>query len=559
MKHFNTTIIILLISIYSYAQSNQLDKDKIEAVDKLFQKWDQGNSPGAAIGIIQDGSMLYARGYGLANLEQDTPNTSQTAFNIGSNSKQFTAACIVLLSEQGKLNLNQSLSSIYPDFPEYAKTISIKNLLHHTSGLRDYAQIAYISGLRPNDYYNNEDIMKWIKDQKCLNFSPGEKYLYSNSGYWLLGQIVEKISGLSLTNFAQKEIFEPLAMNNTRFLDNNTTVIKNKASGYRLLRSGSFINQSSNTEHIGDGGVYTTVDDIKKWDNEFYNRTIFKDSFWELMTAQGVLNNGKRIAYASGLEVKEYKGLKTIDHGGRVPGYWSNIIRFPEQKFTVIVFTNSSSANATPLGYQIADIFLKDKLVKQVKKTETKRKIKFIKLSNKSLKKYEASYWNSDEKFSRKVFLKNDSLMYERGPGSIHPLVPIAKDEFQVLKTPPFINAFVKFKKTETDHQLIITINGDKKSPMKVFTPVVYNTSDLQSFLGKFYSQEVDAYYEFKMDEDKIRLYINGRKTVQLKHVKDELFTSPMCDFEFKKRNQTIQEFTVSTPRVKNLSFKRVK
>lgn len=553
----NLSFLIILISLYACAQTNHLDK--IEAVDNLFKKWNNSNSPGAAIGIIQDGEIVYSKGYGLANLEHNIPNSPQIAFNIGSNSKQFTAACIVLLSQQGKLDLNQSLSSIYSDFPEYAKTITIKNLLYHTSGLRDYAQITYLSGLRPDDYYNDEDILKWIRSQKELNYPTGEQYLYCNSGYWLLGQIVKKISGENLADFAQKEIFEPLGMTNTRFINNNTAVIKQRASGYSPSRSGSFRNISSTLEHIGDSGIYTTVEDMKKWDDEFYERNILKDTFWKLMTSQGVLNDGEIIDYAFGLEMKKHKGLKTIDHGGRVPGFWSNIIRFPEQKFSVIVFTNTSGANATPLGYEIADIFLEEKFKSPIENSKPERKIKFIKLSNETLKKYEASYWNADDKFSRKVFLKNDTLMFQRSPRSIHPLAPITTDEFKVLNTPPFIKAFVKFEKIDENYLLNITINDEKGSPMEVYTPVVYSTDDLRSFLGKYYSEEINAHYEFKMEGERIRLYLNGRRGVLLRHVRDELFTSPMCDIQFVKSGKNIQGVKISTPRVKNLSFIKVK
>jgi CubicO group peptidase (beta-lactamase class C family) len=558
MKLFITTLIIFLASIYSHAQSNHLDKDKIEEIDNLFKKWDNPNSPGAAIGIIQNGEMVYSKGYGAANLEYNVPNTSQTAFSIASNSKQFTAASIVLLSQQGKLDLNQSLYSIYPDFPEYAKTISIKNLLHHTSGLRDYQQLAYLSGLRPNDYYNDDDIMNWVIRQKELNFPAGEEYLYCNSGYWLLGQIVQEVSGLSLAEFAKNEIFDPLGMSNTHFHDDSGTIVNNRATGYGLNRSGAYVNFISTQENVGAAGIYTTVEDIKKWDDEFYDQKVLNDSFWKLMTSQGVLNNGEMLEYASGLMIKEYRGLKTIDHGGRLPGYWSDIIRFPEQKFTVVVFTNRSDAAATPLGYQIADTFLKDKFVAKVEKTEPKRDVKFITLSNKMLEKYVASYWNEEEKQSRKVFLKNDTLMFQSSPRSIDPLVPIAKNEFKVLGTPPFFEVHILFEKTENSYQLRISVNGDESNPYTVYAPVEYRASHLQSFLGKYYSQEMDTYYEFKMEGDHIRLYINGRETVQLTHVRDELFSSPMCDFQFKKTKDKIDEFTVATTRVKGLRFIRV-
>ncbi|WP_347921887.1 serine hydrolase domain-containing protein [Pontimicrobium sp. SW4] len=550
----NLSFLIILISFYSCAQTNHLDK--IKAVDNLFEKWNNSSSPGAAIGIIQDGEFLYSKGYGLANLEHNIPNSPLTAFSIASNSKQFTAASIVLLSQRGKLDLNQSLSSFYPEFPEYAKTITIKNLLYHTSGLRDYAQITYLSGLRPDDYYNDDDILKWIKNQKQLNFSPGEKHLYCNSGYWLLGRIVEKASGMSLADFAQKEIFEPLGMTNTHFLDNNTMIIKQRASGYSPSRSGDFRNILSTLEHTGDRGIYTTVEDIKKWDDEFYNRKILKDNFWELMTTQGLLNNGDLIDFAFGLQIKKYRGLKTMDHGGRAPGFWSNIIRFPEQKFSVIVFTNTADANATPLGYQIADIFLGD-MYKEPKSVKSKREITIKKLPKETLNKYVGSYWNTKDSYSRKITLKNDTLRYERSPRSMNSLVSISKNEFKMLNTPPGAKVFVRFQQ---ENKMVFIENGIEVGVFKTYTPATYNLEELQLFSGNYYSEEINAYYEFKVIKDRIILYINKRETVPLRPIMEGLFSSPMGIFEFKRNGENkVEAFNISTPRVKGLTFTKVK
>ena len=550
----NLSFLIILISFYSCAQMNHFDK--IKAVDNLFKKWNNSSSPGAAIGIIQNGELLYSKGYGLANLDHNISNSPQTAFSIGSNSKQFTAASIVLLSQRGKLDLNQALSSFYPEFPEYAKTITIKNLLYHTSGLRDYAQITYLSGLRPDDYYNDDDILKWIKNQKQLNFSPGEKHLYCNSGYWLLGQIVEKVSGMSLADFAQKEIFEPLGMANTHFLDNNTMIIKKRASGYSPSRSGGFRNILSTLEHTGDRGIYTTVEDMKKWDDEFYSQKTLKDNFWELMTTQGILNNGNIIDYAFGIEIKNHKGLKTIDHGGRVPGFWSNIIRFPEQNFSVIIFTNTADANATPLGYQIADIFLGDKY-KEPKSVKSKREITIKKLPNKTLNKYVGSYWNAKDSYSRKIVFKNDTLRYERSPRSMNSLIPVNKNEFKMLNTPPGAEVFVRFQQ---ENKMVFIENGIEVGVFKTYTPAAFSLDDLQLFSGNYYSEEINAYYEFKVIKDRIMLFINKRETVPLRPVMDDLFSSPMGIYEFKRNSKNkVETFNVSTPRVKGLTFTKVK
>ncbi|NVK51754.1 MAG: beta-lactamase family protein [Flavobacteriaceae bacterium] len=547
--------LLLLISFCAFAQTSKLDN--LKKVNELFKKWNNSSSPGAAIGIIENGKLVYSKGYGLANLEHNIPNTPKTAFNIASNSKQFTAACIVLLSQRGKLDLNQTLSSFYPEFPEYAKAITIKNLLYHTSGLRDFSQITYLSGLRPDDYYNDEDILKWIGSQKELNFTPGEKHLYCNSGYWLLGQIVKKVSGMRLADFARKEIFSPLGMEHTLFLNNNTMLIKRRASGYSPSRSGNFRNIVSTLEHTGNGGVYTTIEDIKKWDDEFYNRTILNDTFWELMTTKGTLNNGEKIPYSGALFIKKYKGLKTIDHGGRAPGFKSNILRFPEQKFSVIVFTNVSNANAIPLSYQIADIFLKDAFKKPKKKVKSKGNLTSIKLSTKTLKKYVGSYWNSTDKYSRKILLKNDTLRYARSPRNINSLLPIKKNEFKMLNTPPGLEIIVRFQK---ENSMIFIENGVAVAAFKTYVPATYNLKDLESFLGKYYSEEIDTNYELKIKRDRVFLFINGKETVPLRPVMEDLFSSPLGIFKFKRNNKNqIKAFYVSTPRVQKLIFEKMK
>ena len=203
-KHF-LLFLLCSISLLSFGQIKES-----QSIDSIFTEWNKPDVPGCALGIIKEGQLIYSKGYGLANMEYNIPNSASSVFRIGSTSKQFTAACIVLLAEKNKLSLDDNLKSIFPDFPEYAEKITIRHLLNHTSGIRDYLQISYLKGLGDDDYYTDENVMKWLINQTELNFTPGEEYLYSNSGYWLLGQIVNKVSGMHMAEFAEKEIFEPL-------------------------------------------------------------------------------------------------------------------------------------------------------------------------------------------------------------------------------------------------------------------------------------------------------------------------------------------------------------
>ncbi|UCC40224.1 MAG: beta-lactamase family protein, partial [Candidatus Aminicenantes bacterium] len=228
--------------------------EKTDKVDKLFSKWDSTISPGAALAIIKDGRIVYKRGYGMANLEHNIPITPTSVFRIGSTSKQFTASCVAILALQGKISLDDDIRKHIPELPKYEKPITIRHLLHHTSGMRDYLTLSAIAALPDDHFYTPKDSVELLSRQRGLNFPPGEEHLYSNSGYLLLGVIVQRVSGKSLNDFAQTHIFKPLGMENTHFHDDHTMVVENRADGYSPLKKGFRIDMTT-LDHVGDGGV----------------------------------------------------------------------------------------------------------------------------------------------------------------------------------------------------------------------------------------------------------------------------------------------------------------
>ncbi|MBL4569275.1 MAG: beta-lactamase family protein [Flavobacteriaceae bacterium] len=369
-KHF-LLLVLFSFSIISFGQLKES-----QAIDSIFAQFNKADVPGCALGIIKDGKLIYAKGYGMANMEYQIPNDANSVFRIGSTSKQFTAACIVLLAEKGKLKLDNKLDQYFPDFPKYANSISIRNLLNHTSGIRDYLTISYLKGLGDDDYYKDNDIMNWLVNQSDLNFKPGEEYLYSNSGYWLLGQIVEKVSGKNMADFAQKEIFEPLGMNNTHFHNDHTQIVKNRASGYVPNGKDNYKISMTTLDMIGDGGIFTTINDIKKWDDAYYSSNVLKKEFWNVMTQQGVLNNGEVISYASGLGIGKYKGLKTIRHGGAFVGFRADLLRFPEQRLSIAIFANRGDASPSRMANKLQILCSKRALLFLKLQTTTKKTLK---------------------------------------------------------------------------------------------------------------------------------------------------------------------------------------
>jgi CubicO group peptidase (beta-lactamase class C family) len=342
-----------------------------DKVDKLFAAWDKTTTPGATLAVIKDGKIIYERGYGMAKLEDGIANAPDKVFDIGSVSKQFTATCVAMLIREGKVGLEDDIRKYFPEMPAYEKPITVNHLLHHTSGLRDYNTLLELAGFKPeSDSPTVEEALEIIRRQKKLNYTPGEEYSYTNTGFFLLGQIVERVSGKSLNAFAQERIFKPLGMTKTLFQDDHTQIIKDRATGYSQGKKGYTISMS-NWDQTGDGNVYTTVRDLYLWDQAFYTNALGKD-LMDMLHTQGVLNSGKKIDYAFGLVVSEYKGLKVVGHSGSWVGFRAAILRFPEQKFSVVVLANLDSINPSRLAAGIADIYLAN-LIREPAKEESKK------------------------------------------------------------------------------------------------------------------------------------------------------------------------------------------
>ena len=332
-------------------------------VDELFREYDRSDSPGCALGVFRDGKIEYARGYGMANLELGVANTPQTVFDIGSTSKQFTAFAIQLLARDGKLSLDDDVRKWVPEIPSYGKTVTIRHLLHHTGGLRDYIELMSLQGVMTEDLTVDADVLDIMARQKAPNFAPGEEHLYCNTGYFLLSVIVKRASGQSLRDFAAERIFGPLGMRHTQFNDSHTRIIPNRATGYSKGKNGGFGIDMSDWEQTGDGAVATTVEDLQRWDQNFYDPKVGDAKVLEAMHEVGVLNSGKKLEYASALYVSTYRGLPAVSHGGSWAGYRAQLMRFPKQKLSVACLCNNGgTANPSRLAQKVAEVYLGDRM-----------------------------------------------------------------------------------------------------------------------------------------------------------------------------------------------------
>jgi len=554
MKLTYQLLILIAISFTASADTNTLSKEQSQAVDKIFSDWDKANAPGCGLGIIKDGKLIYARGYGMANLEYDLPNNSQSVYRIGSTSKQFTAASIVLLAENEKLSLDDSLNKFFPDFPDYAKDITVRHLLNHTSGIRDYLTISYLKGLQGDDFFTDKDVMRWLINQTELNFDPGEEYVYSNSGYWLLGQIVNQVAEMSMADFAMQEIFKPLGMSSTHFHNDHTEIVKNRASGYVPNDKDGFQISMTTLDMIGDGGIFTSIEDIKKWDDAYYESKVLSNEFWKTMTQTGKLNNGEDIDYASGLIVNKHKGLNTVSHGGAFVGFRAELLRFPDQKLSVAIFTNRGDGNPSSMAYQVADVFLSDQYQVKEETSDASEIVESIIDSQEYSAKQLLGSYQLRPGMDITITLVNDK---------VHALQSWNSEEYDLIKGE--LNSYtiddsgdIKFTFADLQDnstQKIWVDQQGRKSELKRKEEVDLSNINLKEFVGSYYSSELDVIYKITLVGETLKLQMKNNDPEKLNLVDKDLLSFQGSMFQFKRENDEIYDFVMNAGRAKNLKF----
>jgi CubicO group peptidase (beta-lactamase class C family) len=331
--------------------------DQSAAIDTLFAPWTAKDSPGCAVGVFKDGAMQYARGYGMASLEHDAPIAPESVFYAGSVSKQFTAFAAALAIKQGKLAYEDAIRKYLPELPAYADAIRVRHLLHHTSGLRDYNALLAMAGRRDEDAWDNRAVLRITARQKGLNFEPGAEYLYSNTGYTLLATIVERATGTPFATYADTQIFTPLGMRASHFHTDARRLVPRRALGYGG-RGGAWTLDTPINERAGAGGLYTTIPDLLKWDENFYTGKVGGRDLIAQLQRPGRLNDGTTQRYAWGLQIGEYRGMPIVEHSGSLGGYRAHLLRIPSQHASVALLCNASSIAPTMLTRRVADAVL---------------------------------------------------------------------------------------------------------------------------------------------------------------------------------------------------------
>lgn len=519
-------------------------------MDSIFHNYNNLKGPGCAVLVVKNGKVIFKKGYGLANLEYDIPITPASVFDIASVSKQFTGFAISTLIQQGKISPDDDIHKYLPDVPQFGKTITIRHLIHHTSGLRDWPEALHVAGWRWDEVMSFDDIMRMVKYQKELDFEPGSQYQYSNTGYNLLVAIIEKVTGKTFAKWADENIFKPLGMNNSHISDNYSGIVKNRAVSY-FPTGNSFGTSADVLTAVGSSSIFTSVEDLGKWVIHFQQAIDGKDPVYMRMLQEDTLNNKSINHYAYGLAIATKNGRKNVSHNGSWAGYRTVITNYPGDKLSIIILGNISEFNPDASAAQIASYLFKEKpQPRQV--ADNLMNAPTIKVDTLILKKYAGSYQLLPGWYVT-LTLENGQLMVQAN----------GEDKFETAAktdTSFWVQAYgasVTFLKGPTGEFNSLQYKNYKA---KRIVPINLTSVLLGQYTGTYYSQELETTYKIYLDKGKLFIHHMrlGEIAVDPDIVTPDQFSSNVGSLHFiKDKQDKITGFKLSGGRVKNILFEK--
>ena len=542
--------LLLVIPLLAPAAFANQDLSKREhRVDELFAAYDKPDSPGCALGIVHNGEFIYKRGYGMASLEFGVPLTPQSVFDMGSISKQFTAASVVLAAEQGYLSLDDDVRKYIPELPSYGNAITLRDLLHHTSGLRDHVTLLLLSGRHVEDIHPTAELLDLLSRQKALNSATGDEFLYSNSNYFLLGLVIHRASGKPLSTFAEENIFKPLGMNHSRFFDNHSVVVPGRVAAYQAGADGGFrVDWSTNFDIVGGAGLMSSVDDLLIWDRNFYGNKLGKGTLLREMQTRGVLKNGKPIEYALGLYISTYRGLPIVEHSGVLFGYRTELLRFPEQKFSVICLCNLAASKPLQLADQVADIYLDGQFKSELSPATTP--VARDVAERVDPRTFVGLYRNPESHSVYELLGSGDGLVLFG-----QHLKAIGPDRFSFSTGPELQFA------SQGSNGMRLTVISIDAAPQTFarLQPINPSAENLAQYGGIYESSELQVKYKFAVKDGKLTVSMNWQEPAVLEpSERDEFYGPTRAAFVFRRDPQGhVSALDVFADRVRNIHFTR--
>ena len=547
----STLLVILSATLASSSAAQPTGQAFTDQVDALFAAWDTPNSPGAALAVLQNGEVVYKRGYGMANLAYDIPITSATVFDIASVSKQFCAFAIAMLAEQGKLSLDDDVRRYIPEAPDFGKTITIRHLVHHTSGLRDWPGTLAMAGWQMEDVISFDQILTMVRHQKTLNFDPGAEYSYSNTGYNLLAEVVARVTGQSFRAWTEAHLFKPLGMVHTHFHDDHEMVVKNRAYAYSPARDG-FKRVGNGLTALGSSSLFTTIDDLVKWTLNFRDPRVGGQAVVDQTHQQGVLNNGEEISYAFGQSVGAYQGLKTVAHSGSWAGFRTYLVRFPDQDFAVIVLSNASNFNPTRKARQVTDLYLADQMEMEEPAAASPEPVA---VDPAVLDDYVGTY-QLGPGWLVTITRQGNGLMTQATGESKYEMTPTSETRF-------FVEAYgaaIDFKRDASGAVTHIEYRNIRAPRVELFDP---SPDELTAFEGEYFSKELDATYTLIVEDGVLKARHRRLDDATLSPTITDTFSTNtwfMRSVHFVRDGaRRVTAFEASNGRSRNVRFEKVR
>jgi CubicO group peptidase (beta-lactamase class C family) len=555
MNKRNAVLIFLTVlasAMFAQSQPAPAVDAKIE-VDRIFARWNSSGTPGCAVAVSRNGQVVLSRSYGMADLEHGIPNSPETVFEAGSVSKQFTAAAIVLLAQQGKLGLDDEVRKYIPELPDYGCSITLRHLLNHTSGLRDWGAIVEVAGWpRGTRVHRQANVLDAVSRQRSLNFPSGSEYSYSNTGYNLLAMIVERVSGEAFASFTERNLFDPLGMKHTGWRDDFTRIVPGRAIAYSRKEESYSMNMPFENVY-GNGGLLTTVGDLLLWNENFDHGKVGGPSLVEELQRRAVLTSGKKISYAEGLRVTTYKDVPEVSHSGSTAGYRAFLVRYPKQHLSVALLCNLAAMNPDSLAHQTADIFLSA--------YASERKPELISLPLNSLKARAGLYRNTRLDTPLRLSVRDDKLSMGRSE-----LVPLSDTLFLIGSGPNRIIFSARAQGKRVSFSFATSEDTSQFEPVEEVFPTVAQLRELE---GLYHSDEVEVTYSVLVQDGKLSLRRRPDAVRPLTPAYRDTFIAPSVRSAFGESGEWVVRFrrdkdghvvslSIALPRANDLRFVRL-
>jgi len=555
-------LVLLLLALSSPVAAQRAPAGRaVEEVrtDSVFRAFDRSDGPGCAVGVFRDGAVRYARGYGMANLELGVAISPHTVFDVGSVSKQFTAMSILLLQQEGKLNVDESVRKYIPELPAYADQITLRQLLSHTSGIRDHFGLLEIAGRDFDGTADTLDYLRYITRSAAPNFEPGTRYLYSNSGFVLLSQIVYRVSGMPLSRFAAERIFAPLDMRDTRFQDDHALVIPHRATAYMPSGDHWAIRMSQFDNMAGAGGLHTSVEDFQKWMRNYDSAVVGGRDIVTAMTTATKLKNDSLAGtppeswYGLGIGTGTWRGLAVNSHTGVWGGYRAAFLRFPNNNLAVATFCNFTTAGSDTLAEKVASVWLGNALMTDVASAwrDTIQRAPRATIPASAMLPLAGAWRNERLGQVRRTDVSGDTLYLLTGRRA--PLVPLGGRRF---RAPPA--TLVTFEGDSAGAPNRLVVHSATSATTFTRVPLASTTAKLADYVGSYYTPEVDVVWQVRPDSGGLVVMRDGRRVGKLDAVSRDVFLQGGNTVEFTRdRSGRVTGFVLEAGRVRHMRFNR--